>query len=212
VTSGKSQGLTRPTRPNVNRPNSESIRFGPDLSQQAHPIFWGLLALVVVGGVVGTFLALGALTASRVLGFGGGDSGSGPTAGSSMYLPEPQATDSSPSAAPSSGDGSAPSTPSSSATSKPSKPANPIKLVASPLAVSSFGRINLTGTYPGGDGAILQVQRKDGGKWLEFSVTAAVNGESFATYVQTSRTGENRFRMMDTDTKKVSNPVTVTVG
>ncbi len=210
MTSGKSPG---PPRPTVSRlksgSKSESITWGPDLSQQRHPILWGLVAMVVVGGLVGTFLALGALTTSRLLGFGGGGSGSAPTAGSSMYLPEPEATDVSPGAAASS---DAPATPSSSASNKPSKPVNPIKLVAAPLSVGSFGRINLTGNYPGGDGAILQVQRKDGGRWLEFSVTAAVNGDSFATYVQTSRIGENRFRMMDTDSKKVSNAVTVTVG
>lgn len=202
--SGMSQG---PGRPTVNRSNDAPERRGPDLSQQAHPIVWGLLAMVVVGAVLGAFIGLGALAASRVL-VGGNGSSTGATAGASMYLPEPSVSEAAESSPPASSD--APSSPSSSA--PPSKPANPINLVAAPRNVGSFGRINLTGTYPGGNGAILQVQRREDGRWVEFSVTASVNGDSFATYVQTSRTGENRFRMMDTDSKKVSNPVIVTVG
>jgi hypothetical protein len=204
VTSGMSQG---PGRPTANPGFVTSSRRGPDLSQQAHPILWGLLAMVIVAAVVGGFLALGALAASRVLGVGGSDSGAGATAGASMYLPEPEAT-----AVPESSDAPSSDEPSGPSSSAPAKPANPIRLAAAPRSVGSFERINLTGTYPGGNGAILQVQRKEDGRWVEFSVTAGVNGESFATYVQTSRVGENRFRMLDTDSKKVSNAVTVTVG
>ena len=50
-------------------------------------------------------------------------------------------------------------------------------------------QIDLTGVYPGGEGAILQVQRFEGGKWEDFPVTASVSNETFSTYVQTSQTG-----------------------
>jgi hypothetical protein len=73
-------------------------------------------------------------------------------------------------------------------------------------------RIDLTGTYPGGEGAILQVERYIDGAWSDFSVTAAVSNETFSTYVQTGQTGVNKFRVRDTDTGKLSNAVTVTVG
>lgn len=87
-----------------------------------------------------------------------------------------------------------------------------ISLSASPLDVSSMERIDLTGTYPGGEGATLQVQRFEGG-WSSFSgVTASVSGETFSTYVMTGRSGTNRFRVVDSSSGKVSNAVRVRVG
>jgi hypothetical protein len=74
-------------------------------------------------------------------------------------------------------------------------------------------QIDLTGVYPGGEGAILQVQRKLDGKWQDFlSVDAAVSGGQFSTYVQTGQLGVQKFRMRDTTSGKVSNVVSVTVG
>ena len=73
-------------------------------------------------------------------------------------------------------------------------------------------QIDLTGSYPGGDGAIVQVQRRQGGTWVDFPVTASVSGGTFATYVQTGQTGVNRFRVIDSDSREVSNEVTVRVG
>ena len=60
-------------------------------------------------------------------------------------------------------------------------------------------QIDLTGTYQAGEGAILQVQRMENGAWSDFPVTMSVSGGTFATYVQTSRTGPNEFRVVDTD-------------
>ena len=73
-------------------------------------------------------------------------------------------------------------------------------------------QIDLTGTYQSGEGAILQVQRFEDGTWSDFPVTMSVSGGTFATYVQTGRTGENKFRVVDTDADVVSNEVTVTVS
>jgi hypothetical protein len=39
-----------------------------------------------------------------------------------------------------------------------------------------------------------------------------VSDETFATYVQTSQTGPNRFRVVDTDTGRASNDVSVNIG
>ena len=69
----------------------------------------------------------------------------------------------------------------------------------------------LTGVYPGGEGAVVQVQRFESGKWVDFPVDASVSGETFSTYVQTARTGVNRFRVRDTSGPDVSNEVRVTV-
>jgi hypothetical protein len=73
-------------------------------------------------------------------------------------------------------------------------------------------QIDLSGVYPGGEGAILQVQRFVAGGWQDFPVTASVSNETFSTYVQTSQTGVNRFRVVDTDTRLESNEVKVTIG
>ncbi len=75
-----------------------------------------------------------------------------------------------------------------------------------------MGRIDLTGVYPGGEGAILSVQQFEGGVWNDFPVTASVSGETFATYIQTGQLGRNRFRMIDTDTGAVSNEVRVEIS
>ena len=79
-------------------------------------------------------------------------------------------------------------------------------------SVSPMQQIDLTGTYQGGEGAVLQVQRFENGAWVDFPVTASVSGGTFGTYLLTGRTGENRFRVVDTDSEAISNEVTVTVG
>ena len=94
---------------------------------------------------------------------------------------------------------------------KKRKPRPVISLSASPLQVAAMERIYLTGTYPGGEGASLQVQRKEGG-WSDFPVSASVSGGTFSTYVMTGRTGVNKFRVVDTGSGRKSNPVTVRVG
>lgn len=184
--------------------------------RREHPVLWGLVALVTVAAAIGLFLGLGALAATNVLGLRGGDAGSAASNEASMYLPKPEKTTASPTEASSpAGEGSAsPSAPSASASTKPpkTKQPKPIQLVSGQTRVSPMQRIDLTGTYSRGDGAILQVQRFENGTWTSFPVTASVSGDSFSTYVQTGRSGPNKFRVIDTDNGKVSNPVTVTVG
>lgn len=95
---------------------------------------------------------------------------------------------------------------------KPRKPRSVISLSASPLQVASMERIYLTGTYPGGEGASLRVQRFEG-SWTDFSgVTATVSGGTFSTYVMTGQSGTNRFRVLDPSGGKASNEVRVQVG
>jgi hypothetical protein len=194
------------------------VKAPPEIRQQwateshdaGHPVFAGLVALTGVAVVVGIVLGLGALTLTQFAGIGGGGAGSGATGGASMYLPEPVST---------TGPGGPEITLSPGETKQPSSPAESTKqaqesqivLVAGQRSVGSFERIDLSGDYDGGNGAILQVERREGGRWVRFGVTTAVNGESFATYVQTSRTGRNVFRVIDSDTRTKSNTVTVTV-
>jgi hypothetical protein len=85
-------------------------------------------------------------------------------------------------------------------------------LSASPVLVKPSERINLTGRWPGHDNESLLVQRSEGGQWADFGVQARVNLGTFETYVLTSRTGDQKFRVYDPTSKTASNEVTVTVG
>ena len=96
--------------------------------------------------------------------------------------------------------------------SETAEPDRVISLSAGQTAVGPMDQIDLTGVYPGGEGAILQVQRFEGGKWADFPVTISVSDETFATYVQTSQPGVNRFRVIDTADGATSNDVRVTIG
>lgn len=189
---------------------------GEPLEDADRPVVTGLVALLAVGLVIGLVLGVATLIGTRVLGLGGDDGGT-VTARETLFLPTPSPTEPddgplitlAPSDEPSS---------TSTATSEPSpteteseKPERDIALSASQTAVAPMEQIDLTGVYPSGEGAILQVQRFEGG-WEDFPVTVSVSGGTFATYVQTGRTGRQRFRVVDTDTGEASNEVRVQVG
>ena len=165
----------------------------------------GLSMLLVIAVLLGGILAVIAVKAADYVGLGNG-------AGLSTSSPGP--------ILPTTGDAThtpAPSTntpPSTTTTPKPHKTRSGLTLTASPKSVASFGRINLTGSYPGHDGAAVQVQRAlKNGPWQDFPVSpTTVSGGSYATYVQTSMVGINHFRMVDVVTGKASNIVTVRIG
>ncbi|MGH8827247.1 MAG: hypothetical protein ACRDVZ_06515, partial [Jiangellaceae bacterium] len=100
--------------------------------------------------------------------------------------------------------------------SETSAPATGLALTAAQPAVASGERIDLTGSItPAEPGVTLQIQRSvDGSDWEDFPVTADTNDAgTFSTYVQSSRKGENRFRVVRSDNVDVaSEPVTVTIS
>ncbi|UAL29318.1 hypothetical protein K8W59_16330 [Nocardioides rotundus] len=177
------------------------------------PVLWGLVALLGVGLVIGLLAAGGVTVAVKVLGLGG-DEGQAAAGGSSgeqsMYLPTPSPTTSG------GEDGAGPLV--SGAGKQPSESGSasegtqPINLTAGQDSVGAMEQIDLTGDYDGGEGAVLQVQRKESGSWSDFPVTVTVSGGQFTTYVQTGQTGKNIFRVVDSNTGEASNPVTVQVG
>ena len=183
----------------------------PEPERRQHPVIAGLVALVGVGLAIGLLAGGGTLVATRVLGLGADATAVDSTARQSMYLPMPEKT--TPSEAPS-------SAPTLTAASEPTGPVRTtqtpetgISLQAGQTRVGSMQRIDLTGTYPAGEGAVLQVQRATGpDTWVDFPVTVTVSGGTFSTYVQTGQPGPNRFRVIDTDTEQASNEVTITVG
>ena len=86
-----------------------------------------------------------------------------------------------------------------------------LRLSATPTEVSPMGRINLTGTYGSKDNVSLEVQRWENGTWGDFPTSATVSVGTFATYVQTSQPGVNRFRVYDPSADVASNVVQITV-
>lgn len=175
----------------------------------------GLGALVLVALVIGGLVSLLAVGALNVVGLAGSERG--PAEEPTLYLPSPSLTPTekpaasptaSPSATPSPAASATPS-PSSTPSKKPKKRPG-ITLTASPSTVGSYEQINLLGSYPGGNGAVLQVQRREGG-WVDFPTTATVQGGRFGTYVESGRTGRNYFRVVDEATGRASEPVTVII-
>ena len=184
----------------------------PEPERQQHPVIAGLVALVGVGLAIGLLAGGGTLLATRVLGVGEETTATDSTARQSMYLPKPVKT--TPTDQPSSQATLAPATePTGPVLTTPSQDTG-ITLTAAQTQVAPMARIDLTGSYPTGEGAVLQVQRATGpgDSWVDFPVTVTVSAGQFSTYVQTGRSGPNRFRVIDTDTDKPSNEVSITVG
>lgn len=187
---------------------------GPVVTRKEHPIVQGLVALVAVALTIGLLVSVGTLLATQGLGLGqaSDDTAVDTESGGSqrMFLPKPRRTAvrTGPLVSLMPGEESE----SGSTGSPPPASATGIVLSAGQSAVAPMQQIDLTGTFTGGEGAVLQVQRFEGDDWSDFPVTASVTGGTFTTYIQTSQTGENRFRMADTDTGATSNEVTVTIG
>jgi hypothetical protein len=175
-----------------------------------------LVAMVAMAVLVGGAVGLALVAATQMGGIGTGSAAAGTQTGepATLYMPPYKPTEDSgdewnlpdPSAAPPSLPGAAEFT----AKAKPKR--SGITLFVAPQQVSSGQRINFNGVYNGADGATLQVQRREGGSWSDFPVTASVRGGSFETWIQTSRTGSTKFRVFDTSADKASNVVTVRIG
>lgn len=180
-----------------------------DRSTQVRTALLKALAAVVVIGVA---VALGTTLVVRALGLNASDS-PGPVGAAPAGPIKPL-----PTKALRVRGGSATAEPSDSPTSEPSKKAKPrkrnknsIELQISPVTARPMERVNLTGSYQSADNRSLQVQRFQDGAWSDFGVTATVRVGTFATYVQTGRVGEQRFRMHDPQADRGSNVVMVTI-
>jgi hypothetical protein len=181
-----------------------------------------VLAVAVVIGVVVGAVAYGAV---RLAGLGSDDD----SASDAAQAPASRSASRSASPTPSAGPSHAASPSQRAASPSPSKTHEPkpkkkrahharkkkpqgLTLHASPQRVGHMGRVDLSGRYPGHGGATLVVQRREGGSWDRFPVSATVHSGSFHTWVASGRSGPNRFRMLDPATGATSAPVTVTVG
>lgn len=193
---------------------SEQLPDDPE-ERRALPVLWGLLALVATAIVVGGVLAVGAAVATRATGLadsGGGNGGTVETTGQeTLFLPEPTDTGSEPVPYITLSDVPEPDLPSSTFSETPEEPETEIELFSAQSEVGAMEPIDLSGTYRGGDGAVLDVQQFQSGEWTDFPVTVAVNGDEFSTFIQASALGENRFRVYDSDADEASNEVRVVI-
>lgn len=89
----------------------------------------------------------------------------------------------------------------------------PTVLHAQPNPASPGTEITLSGSFRRLHGGTLQVQRREGGVWADFPVTATVNPNgTFSTYIITSRTGTSPYRLLDEATGRSTPPVRITIG
>lgn len=200
----------------------------PHAPRPERPVLNGLVALVGVGLGVGLILAIVALMGSKVLGFGDseGSAAGEATVRDSMVLPTPveTAVSSGPLITLNTEDPNAESTDASDDASdeeseesedpeeSESPDAGDISLQAVDSSVSSGERIYFSGVYPGGEGAILWLQRWQDGAWADFPASVGVTNGTFSSYVFTGVSGINRFRVIDRDSGTVSNEIRVQVG
>ncbi|MGH3359036.1 MAG: hypothetical protein ACRDO7_09555 [Nocardioidaceae bacterium] len=89
----------------------------------------------------------------------------------------------------------------------------PTVLHARPNPASPGAKITLSGTFRDLRGGTLQVQRREGGTWTDFPVTASVapNG-AYSTYIITSRTGTSPYRLLHEQSGRSTPPVRITIG
>lgn len=182
-----------------------------DESNWQRQVLVGLTVLLAVGALLGGVVALISIKAADLAGLDDSAASSSP---SSSRWTKPTDTGAGSDDEPS---GEAPSTTAPPSTTEPEQTREPqpdtgITLVATPDSVSTYQPITLAGTFPGGSGQTLQVQRWEGGQWVDFPTSATVNGKNYETYVETGRAGTNKFRMKVTGGDDASNTVVVEVS
>lgn len=180
-------------------------------ADEERPVLFGLLALVAVAVAVGLVASVVFVAGAHVAGLGGGKAAAvAGDGGATLDVPKPQKTP--PASGPSITLGTSPTSGTTSPPPKIKKPKKQISLQAGQSSVKPMGRIDLTGTYPGGEGAVLNVQKFSNGSWQDFySISATVTNGTFSTYIQTGTPGMNRFRVIDSDTHLASNEVRVQI-
>lgn len=191
------------------------------VDEQENPVASGLVALVAVAVVVGVLAGVAALALTKMLGVDGGSGGSSdPAAAESLYLPDPVPTTagSGPliTLAPTETETAATDAPSGSPSPTPTpeaKPAAGIALSPGSPSVAAGEELLLTGTYPTGEGAVLDIfYNVANSGWKEFPLDVNVSGGLFQTKVATYKSGTIQWRVQDPETGKQSNPVSVRHG
>jgi hypothetical protein len=87
-----------------------------------------------------------------------------------------------------------------------------IQLEDLPNTARPFETVRIQGTYHGGADTFLQVQRSEGGKWLDFPVpTKTDQSGQFTAYVEFGQPGRYRLRVLDPDSGVTSKPFVLVI-
>jgi hypothetical protein len=75
-----------------------------------------------------------------------------------------------------------------------------------------FETVQVQGTYRGGAGAFLRLQRLEGGNWRDFPLPAKTDQSGrFTTYVELGQPGRHQLRVRDPDSGVTSKPFVVMI-
>ncbi|QIX25380.1 hypothetical protein ncot_01335 [Nocardioides sp. JQ2195] len=185
------------------------------------PVANGLIALVAVAVVVGLLAGIAILIGTKVMGVGDSSASSDETAGgASLYLPDPSETErqDGPLVTLPEAESSEQGTDEKTGKAKPDKkksekPKDQITLSPGASQVTPGEELYLSGVYPTGEGAVLDIEiRLEGQSWREFPVDVSVSGATFTTYVITSQVGRIQWRVVDKERNLKSNAISVTYG
>ena len=81
-----------------------------------------------------------------------------------------------------------------------------------PNTARPFETVRIQGTYHGGADTFLQVQRSEGGKWLDFPVpTKTDQSGRFTAYVEFGQPGRYRLRLLDPGSGVTSKPFVIVI-
>jgi non-ribosomal peptide synthetase-like protein len=87
-----------------------------------------------------------------------------------------------------------------------------IHLVDSAVSAKPFQTVRIHGTYPGGAGTFLRLQRWEAGNWLAFPLpTMTDQSGQFTTYVQIGQPGQYQLRALDPDSGVTSKPFVLVI-
>lgn len=186
-----------------------------------NPIASGIIALVAVAVVVGILGGIAALAGTRLIGIGGdsGISNAEPGAGESLYLPDPERTTQPPGPLVTLPGGATTTTETSTVeetetvSESPTVDEKRITLQSSTTEVGPGEELRLSGVYPRGEGAVLDIYYNvAGGGWDEFPLDVNVSGGIFEINVQTFKSGAIKWRVQDAAADLKSNEITVQHG
>lgn len=185
---------------------------------EKHPVIAGFIALISVTAAVGVIVAVAAAFGTHLVRANGAGDSATANDGPSLVVPLPKPThkQTGPLLTLSTGPGDSSYGHTSSSPTHHSSPkaSKRLSLSASVVSATAMQQFQISGTYQGGEGHIVRLQRRmKGSGWTDFGIPDMdVQGGQFSTSVQTGHSGANYFRVKDVDTGKVSNVVKVMIG
>ena len=79
-------------------------------------------------------------------------------------------------------------------------------------SANAFETVQIRGTYNGGADTFVQVQRREGGKWLAFPLPAKTDQSGqFTAYIDPGPPGRYRLRVLDPDTGRTSRSFVIVI-